>query len=161
MIIAIDPGKGGGCVLASRAEIKTISFKSRHLNNLALELEALPIQHAYIERVYGTATLTHAKQFEFGRNVGQWEGLLASLGSPITYVPPRTWQFPLKIYERTYNKRKSALFKLAKQRFSHLGSVTRATCDAWLILEWALNNDPACKALASILKPCPAPPSGP
>jgi len=69
----------------------------------------------------------------------------------LNYVKPRTWQFPLKIYERNYKKRKSALLKVAKQKFSRLGRVTLATCDAWLILEWAIKNDPTCKDLVSTL----------
>jgi hypothetical protein len=118
---------------------------------MAAKLERHPIQHAYIEHVFGTPTLTHAKIFEFGRNLGQWEGILQVLSVQLNYVKPRTWQFPLKIYERNYKKRKSALLKVAKQKFSRLGRVTLATCDAWLILEWAIKNDPTCKDLVSTL----------
>ena len=149
MIIAIDPGKSGGCVLAADGFIEAVPWRSPE--QMAAKLERHPIQQAYIEHVFGTPTLTHAKIFEFGRNLGQWEGILQVLSVKLNYVKPRTWQFPLKIYERNYKKRKSALLKVAKQKFSRLGRVTLATCDAWLILEWAIKNDPTCKDLVSTL----------
>jgi|TARA_R100000084_G_scaffold49679_1_gene20614 hypothetical protein len=151
MIVAIDPGKSGGCVLASHDHLEAVPWKSPE--QMAAKLAQHKIQRAYLEHVFGTATLTHAKIFEFGRNVGQWEGILQTLSVDRTYVKPRTWQFPLRIYERIYKKRKSALLKVAKQKFSDLGRVTLATCDAWLILEWAIKTDPLCKDLESVLKP--------
>ncbi len=145
MIVAIDPGKSGGCVVASVNMVRPIPFRS--VEQMSAELEQYPLTHAFCEKVRGTATLTHACVFEFGRNLGQWEGILATLEVPVTYVEPRTWQFPLKIYERNYAKRKSALFKVAKRRFGKLGRVTKATCDAWLLLEWAFQNHPLGRAM--------------
>lgn len=138
MLVAIDPGKSGGCVVASDDFVRAIAFKS--VVQMAAELEQYPITEAVIEQVRGTNSLTHACVFEFGRNYGQWEGILAALDVPVTYVLPQTWQYPLKIYERSYTKRKTALLKVARKKFSKLGKVNRATCDAWLILDWALNQ---------------------
>jgi hypothetical protein len=150
MIIAIDPGKSGGCVLAADGFLEAVPWKSPE--QMAAKLEQHPIQHAYIEHVFGTATLTHAKIFEFGRNLGQWEGILQVLSVQRNYVKPRTWQFPLKIYERNYTKRKSALLKVAMRNFSDIVGVTLATCYAWLIFLWEIKNDPTCKDLESVLK---------
>ena len=77
MIVAIDPGKSGGCVLASQDHLEAVPWKSTE--QMAAKLAQHRIQRAYLEHVYGTATLTHAKIFEFGRNVGQWEGILQTL----------------------------------------------------------------------------------
>ena len=151
MVIAIDPGKSGGCVVASPTHLEAIPWKGAV--HMATQLDGLPIQRAYIERVYGTSTLTHGKVFEFGRNLGQWEGILTVLSVDLSYVKPQTWQWPLRVFEKNYNKRKSALRKIAVHRFGDLGKVTLATCDAWLLLEWAIKTDPLCHDLELKTKP--------
>lgn len=136
MIVAIDPGKSGGCVLLGPEGYISIAWESRV--QMASALEQYPITEAVIEEVRGTATLTHAAIFKFGQNYGEWLGIFAAFEIPVTFIKPQIWQRRLRIYERNYTKRKSALFKLAKKRFGKHGKVTRATCDAWLLLDYYL-----------------------
>lgn len=139
MIVAIDPGKSGGCVIVGTSGYVPIPWKDRE--QMARSLEQYPITEAVIEEVRGTATLTAPAVFKFGQNYGEWLGILAAFEIPVTFIKPQTWQKSLKLGEPNYGKRKTKLYQLAKQRFSDHGKITRATCDAWLILEHYLNEN--------------------
>lgn len=136
MIVATDPGKSGGCVLLGPEGYIPIAWESR--KQMASALEQYPITEAVIEEVRGTATLTHAAIFKFGQSYGEWLGIFAAFGIPVTFIKPQIWQRPLKIYEKNYSKRKTKLYRLAKRKFGKFGKVTKATCDAFLLLDYYL-----------------------
>ena len=47
---------------------------------------------AYLENVHSMPKQGVVSTFSFGRNFGQWEGLLSGLCIPIAYVEPRVWK---------------------------------------------------------------------
>jgi len=52
---------------------------------------------AYIEHVHSMPKQGVASTFSFGRNFGQWEGMLNALCIPITYVVPQVWKRHYKL----------------------------------------------------------------
>jgi len=72
------------------------------------------------------------------RNVGVIHGALHALGIRIELVRPQIWQrfFSLGTRKAHGDKWKSCLKAEAQRRFPHL-TVTYATADALLILDWA------------------------
>ena len=75
--------------------------------------------------------------FTFGRNLGQWEGVIAGHEIEINIVAPKVWQ---KFYEipkiPDKYERKRWLKEKAIKLFSNT-KVTLANCDALLLLNYA------------------------
>lgn len=97
---------------------------------------------AVIERVHaipGVGSTTSS--FAFGRSYGFVRGVLAARGVSYLDVPPGVWQAGLGLPKKLQGPaRKRALRDIAKQRHPLLFP-TLDTCDALLILDWAMHQD--------------------
>lgn len=92
--VGIDPGASGAIALLSQSDAIVSEFGClRHAgnvlrgwsNNYQIILVALESVHAMPGQ--GVTSM-----FNFGRNVGQWEGLIECLGLPCVQPTPQTWQ---------------------------------------------------------------------
>ena len=105
MILAIDPGLTGALCLYD-PETKLIEILDmpvlevkrgkgmKHEISPYLLRELLyfrKITKAYIEKVGAMPGQGTSSMFQFGRGVGQVEGVLAGLNIPVEYVTPQAW----------------------------------------------------------------------
>ena len=111
IIIGIDPGVSGAyaafntendrwIVVRVPTYTKLVGKSRRRFMDLEDVAEYLQYQIsktdegvvAYLENVHSMPKQGVVSTFSFGRNFGQWEGLLSGLCIPITYVEPRVWK---------------------------------------------------------------------
>ena len=97
---------------------------------------------AYVEKVTGYIGKAHpaSRMFNFGVNFGVILGVLHGTGSEVELIRPQEWQKPLglpKAEDKMEHKR--ALKREADKLFPNL-KLTMKTCDAALILHYALNK---------------------
>ena len=149
-IIAVDPGKSGGiawCDSDGVCRTDRLPDTVHDLVDILRTLRTSGVEIAYIEKVGGYIAGSPAPgsaMFGFGRNVGQLEGVLATLGFRIEEVLPRTWQKPLGIGTRSGCDSpadwKRKLKDVCQRRFPYL-DVTLKTADALLILDYAISQN--------------------
>ena len=154
MIIFVDPGKSGGAVVHGPQGFQRFAWKSPEAT--ALELEALPLMEAYIEQVHGSGSLMPNQVFEFGRNLGHWEGIFSAMGVSLNYVKPYAWQKPLGLANaKDYTERKKILYQRSVKVVGKSWT-SRATCDAWLMAwswcHYVKPKDPLEKQLMNDMK---------
>jgi hypothetical protein len=150
--IGIDPGGSGGIVglMSSPLGIvlTTISpWKSieESKNSLELCLQYKPTTIiACIENVHAFPTDGRSSAFKFGKNAGQWEGLLTGLGIPFYHVVPHKWMSSFGELPKDKKDRKNRLKALANKELVSLGSTIKATlktADAMLIATYSLREE--------------------
>ena len=101
--IAIDPGKQGGIAYYDGEKgigvrcPKTIYDMSMIFNVIINTYKVAPDSiYLLIEHVHAFPTDGRSSVFTFGRNLGQWEGVIAGHEIEINIVAPKVWQ---KFYE--------------------------------------------------------------
>lgn len=155
IVVAIDPGLGGGIAFADRGPDGGIKFGCHPMPDTEKDLVDLLASLAYGQRatVYvedvpyavGFAgpnrRMNPASSAKLHRNVGVVHGALLALGVRTLLVRPREWQghYSLGTAKGHGSKWKSVLKAEAQRRFPGM-RVTLATADALLILDWALNR---------------------
>ena len=114
--IGIDPGINGGvCILDSKPRNTTINADKcpKTVKDMAdyLSLHVWDSKQSLciIEKVHSFPGQGVVSTFTFGKNYGQWLGILASLDIPYIEVPPKNW---MKFY--------GAMPKDKKERKNHL-----------------------------------------
>lgn len=134
MILAIDPGLGGGLAwdgpsLLAMPETET---------DLVLFVAGLQPTQAVIEDIpWMTAgKVNPASLSKLHRNCGVIHGCLLTLGIPTVVVRPQVWQARFGVAEKEYAKRKRKLKAEAQRRYPGL-HITLDTADALLIWDWA------------------------
>ena len=144
LILGIDPGKGGGLAVYNEKENETKAIK--FIDDLC-ELSGIvgSIIHGFkasevyviVEHVHSFPTDSRPSAFSFGRNLGQWEGILASYELDKETVAPKTWQnhYDVPIIKNKY-ERKRWLKEIAQTMFPDI-RVTLNICDALLIANYA------------------------
>ena len=144
LILGIDPGKGGGLAVYNEKENETKAIK--FMDDLC-ELSAVvgSIIHGFkadeiyviVEHVHSFPTDSRPSAFSFGRNLGQWEGILGSHELVKETVAPKTWQnhYDVPIIKNKY-ERKRWLKEIAQTMFPDI-RVTLNICDALLIANYA------------------------
>jgi hypothetical protein len=167
-LLAIDPGaKGGfawrdgghggaGCQNMPDTELGIMDRLSEF---------RMSIRHCYIEEISGFIPAGGAGQmFHFGYHVGYLRGILDTLRFKITTVRPQVWQKALGLgnvgtqrchqgmsakdrkavkvlNDRLKREWKRKLRDTARRMYPELGdSVTLSTCDALLILQYAIKQ---------------------
>ena len=143
LVLGIDPGKGGGLAIIEKNGNANAARFPLEIENLPFMVEAFIEGYAasdilvMIEHVHSFPTDSRPSAFSFGRNLGQWEGVLYTNELTIKKVPPKTWQ---KFYDipklKDKYKRKRWLKEKAKELFPNV-KVTLATGDALLIANYA------------------------
>ena len=144
VFIGIDPGKGGGVGIINEEDKTSKSFKFvPELAELSTMIGAVVNGYStdeiclYIEHVHSFPTDSRPAAFSFGRNLGQWEGIIANHELEIKTVAPRTWQehYDVPVIKDKY-ERKRWLKEIAQTMFPDI-KVTLAISDALLIVNYA------------------------
>jgi crossover junction endodeoxyribonuclease RuvC len=107
MIIGCDPGIHGAIAWLSDAghliEVRDLPVAKANGKSelmpaaLADMLRERPATHAFVERVAARPGAGVSGMFNFGRNFGQIEGVLAALGVPVSLVAPSKWKAALRL----------------------------------------------------------------
>lgn len=131
MIIGIDPGQSGAvAIIGKTASVYDYTTPADLAQVLVRHVRIDPWNihacHAYIEKVGAMPKNGAVSMFKFGRNVGEWYGMLAALGIPFTEVTPQAW----KKHHGLIRKDKNASITRACQLFPQLADqMTRAKDD--------------------------------
>ena len=132
--IGIDPGVSGGvCVIEGLNHTvckcpETVGDMAEVLRPYRERKDAL----VSIESVHSMPGQGVASTFKFGKNFGEWLGILATLKIPYGLVTPYKWMQFYGSYPKEKTLRKTHFKNLAQQRVPLL-KVTLATADAILI----------------------------
>lgn len=148
--MAIDPGvKGGVAWLDKDARAHCITMPEtegdicEQLLTIILEVDPASI---YVEEVQGFAgkPLPGSAMFKFGRNYGFLLGALAAWNRRVVLVKPAKWQKALGLGTARGMSKHAWKTKLkdAAQRLYPECTVTLATADALLLLEYARTTQP-------------------
>jgi len=145
-IIAIDPGCSGGIAVWSQGIMPEV-FKFSNEAAMAARMKWLldtdfrPV--AYLERVHSMPGQGVASSFKFGANYGFYRGCIQALGVSLIEVTPQAWQKGLMLPAGKGNQaaRKKQLLQLARERYPDVTGINLATCDALMILDWAINKE--------------------
>jgi len=142
MTIGIDPGKGGGVVFIRNRSVAN-AFKCPESPTLLVKLireqtKGFRKKRAMIEQVHSMPRDGVVSAFSFGRNYGEWLGILAALNIPTVHVRPQVWQ---KYYGKLPKEKKSRKHKLKDLAYELYPGAknTLATADAVLIGHYYLN----------------------
>jgi hypothetical protein len=150
-ILAIDPGKGGGIAVFYTAgtDARKMPGTLKELADTARALAAGPMPSVcYLEAVpkFCGHNRPAASIFTLAESYGAAQGVLASVGIRTVLVRPQEWQKGLNLGKRKDCKNdhawKAKLKAEAQRRFPAL-TVTLATADALLLLDYALRQERA------------------
>lgn len=159
IILAVDPGASGGfAVRDSRGEIavSTIPAIKTELTAYLRSLsDCQPLRgprddcgvRVVIEQVGGFIRGKEGQQpgshmFNFGCGYGFILGCCMAMGYSIEFVQPRAWQKMFNVPQSKGVERKRYLKEIAAAHYPDLGrKVTLKTCDALLILCWAIEQN--------------------
>lgn len=106
MIVGIDPGASGAIAWLTDQGFLIECRDLPHVPKVGLIPAILAdwlrqddrrAVHAFVERVASRPGAGVAGMFNFGRNYGQIEGVLAALGVPVTLVTPQKWKNSLRV----------------------------------------------------------------
>lgn len=155
LLLAIDPGQNGGVawwnskgnpVVEHAPATEHDYVKLLSTIKKAATLEGYDLT-AYVEKVGGFvkgAKLPGSAMFNFGYCCGVIEGALRALEVPTIYVRPQQWQkhfnFGTKGACKSKTVWKNKLKSEAQRRYPAV-PVTLKTCDALLILSYAIANN--------------------
>ena len=142
MIIAIDPGAGGGIAWRSPHETIHCVPMPATVSDIKAFLRALDGYSiaAWTENVGGYMPGNSGPAaVKFARHVGNIEGLLVGLDIPFQRVAPQTWMKALGTPPKDKTTRKNWIKSRMQERYPHL-KITLKTSDALGILTWALER---------------------
>tara|TARA_R100000501_G_C2598072_1_gene96000 strand:+ start:541 stop:1017 length:477 start_codon:yes stop_codon:yes gene_type:complete len=118
IIVGIDPGKSGAIAIWNKGIDKVIKCPDSP-EKMANVFSTLKTNSwidndgdviAYIEQVHAFPTDARSSAFKFGKNYGEWLGVLGALKIRTIYITPQKW---MKYYKEKY---KIALPKDKPQR---------------------------------------------
>ena len=140
VFIGIDPGiKGGVAIIYNDTynATQTPPTVSGMASVLATLKELGPSLQMYccIESVHSFPGNSARSMFTFGKNYGQWLGILATLKIPYIEVTPHKWMRFYPKAPKDKKARKNYYKHLAQQRFPDV-DITLATSDAMLIANY-------------------------
>lgn len=143
--IGIDPGVGGGIAFLNGDELNVKNCPDDEFG-MAEEIsmckdiaDGTPIM-ACIEMVHSMPRQGVASTFKFGKNYGQWLGILAAHKIPFIDVSPYKWQKHFGTQPKDKGDRKRNLKRIAQQRYPDV-KVTLKTADAILICKYIQDHD--------------------
>ena len=141
--LGVDPGINGGIsaiTISSNNEHCEVMRFPKDLQDawgfLIDSFASAEDAHIYVEHVHSFPGQGVASTFTFGRNLGQWEGLISASGCPINFVSPQKW---MGFYETkkglTRKERKRYLRGIAEDLFPNV-KMTFNISDALLIANY-------------------------
>ena len=140
--IGIDPGINGGCAVLDENEELNVFRCPRDVKEMANSLYDYQFKecHAVIERVHSFPGQGVVSTFTFGRNFGQWEGILSALNIPYIYVQPKKWMESFQPLSKEKKIRKKQLKERAMELHPDT-KVTLVTADAILLAHYCKGWD--------------------
>jgi hypothetical protein len=140
IFLGIDPGKSGGVFAFGDLRIPIIHKCPDTIKDMAeliWEIKSLDARYyTVIELVHSFPGNGSVSSFKFGRNYGEWLGILAALSMPYVQVSPNKWMKHFGAMPKEKKDRKNHIKHLAQQRFPDL-KITLATSDAVLMALYA------------------------
>lgn len=141
LFVGIDPGKNGAMAVILREKAEVYPLKTG-IENLATAFLLIAAQghptKILIEKVHAMPGQGVTSMFNFGRNFGQVEGLMAASLLKFDYVTPQAWQKEMGLLKKSGengSQKKNRHKKLAQELFPGL-KVTHTNADALLIAEY-------------------------
>jgi len=136
--IGIDPGVGGGVAVIENGHIEafnchdTVKDMADYISQRKWDCINT---FCIIEKVHSMPGQGVVSVFTFGKNYGQWLGILASNGVPYKEVTPQTWMKFYGAMPKDRSKRKKYLKHLAQSLYPNI-KITLKTADAVLLAHW-------------------------
>lgn len=103
--IGIDPGKAGAVAVIDGYDVKLYDTpvakikdsKNDYIPNAMADIISKHVHNSYevfvvLEKVHAMPGQGVSSMFSFGRGLGLWEGILATLRLPYVMVAPQTWK---------------------------------------------------------------------
>ena len=140
--IGIDPGINGACaVLDDESNLKVFRCP-KDIKEMADVLYKYQFEDCYavIEKVHSFPGQGVVSTFTFGRNFGQWEGILAALDIPYIYVQPKKWMESFQPLSKEKKIRKKELKSKAIELHPKT-KVTLVNADAILLAHYCKGWD--------------------
>ena len=141
--IGIDPGVNGGIAIINdtwpEEPIRAVKCPEtvKDMANIVYEGKWDCIKtFCIIERCHSMPGQGVASTFKFGKNYGQWLGILASQDVPYKEVTPQMWMKFYGTMPKDKTKRKNHLKHLAQSLYPKL-KVTLKTADAILLAHYS------------------------
>ena len=137
--IGIDPGKGGGIAVIEGKTARVYACPETVENmatliGMCLNNVSIYETRVYVEKVWAFPTDGRAGSFSFGRNYGQWQGILSANEVEPIFVTPKVWQGHFEIKKGLpKNIRKKILKQMAIDKYPKTKGITLKTADALLI----------------------------
>ena len=137
--IGIDPGKGGGIAVIEGKTARVYACPETVENmatliGMCLNNVSIYETRVYVEKVWAFPTDGRAGSFSFGRNYGQWQGILSVHEVDPIFVTPKVWQGHFEIKKGLpKNIRKKILKQMAIDKYPNTKGITLKTADALLI----------------------------
>ena len=150
LYIGIDPGISGGIACITSDDLFAVKCPGT-IADMNDKIEAITeiTNHtgyqcyATIEAVHSMPKQGVSSVFKFGKNYGEWLGILSASKIPYTQVSPQKWMKLFGSMPKEKKDRKNHIKHLAQQRYPH-NKITLATSDAILIAEYCRYNTLSC-----------------
>ena len=125
IVIGIDPGKSGAIAVWDEGIDKAIKCPDspEKMANIFSSIITNDKIVAYIEQVHAFPTDARSSAFKFGKNYGEWLGVLGTLRIKTVHVTPQKW---MKHYKEKFNM---ALPKDKQQRKRKLKEIAARYTD--------------------------------
>lgn len=146
MIACIDPGKSGGIVFKLGPSVISMAMPAtvHDLNQSFQDMKNHGVQTVVLEKVTGFIRVPGRPQMAGSsgvmmKNVGWIEAFTVAYGMRLEEVRPQVWQPKVGMFRKPGEDQtawKDRLKDLAQKLYPH-HKVTRATADAFLLLEYA------------------------
>jgi len=140
--IGIDPGINGGCAVLNEEGELNVFRCPKDIKGMAESLYEYQFKNCYavIEKVHSFPGQGVVSTFTFGRNFGQWEGILSALDIPYIYVQPKKWMKSFQPLSKEKKIRKKELKEKAIELHPDT-KVTLITADAILLAHYCKGCD--------------------
>ena len=137
--IGIDPGKSGGVAVITDETVdvypcpQTVERMAILIDTCLRDVAKYRVK-VFLEKVWSFPTDGRAGSFSFGRNYGQWQGILSVHEVDPIFVTPKVWQGHFEIKKGLpKNIRKKILKQMAIDKYPNTKGITLKTADALLI----------------------------
>jgi hypothetical protein len=144
--VGIDPGISGGvCVIDRDGNANAIACPKTPMLMGEELFGMLPNDGTevvgVIEHVHAFPTDGRSSAFKFGRNFGQWEGILSEMNVPYTLVTPYTWQKHFECPKFDTKKLRKRWLKTHAEELYPQIKVTFKVSDSILIARYCMDKD--------------------
>ena len=141
--IGIDVGKSGGVAIIDSIKTENAPITAVKCPETVADMSKLITWHKWdcrdllcvIEKVHSMPKQGVKSMFTFGKNFGQWLGILAAFEIPYIEVTPQKWMKYYGAMPKNKKERKTHLKHLAQSLYPSI-NVTLYTADAILMAHY-------------------------